>query len=284
MAEEPIADAATAPDLPAKEVALRALLRSFERVIVAYSGGIDSTLLLKVATEELGAAARGVLAAGPSLPQRDLDDAQQMAGLIGCRLDLVETREFEDPRYLANGPDRCYWCRSALAEALRPLAERERAVMVYGALVDDLGEDRPGMSAAERGGIRAPLLEVGLTKANVRELARGLGLPIWDKPSSACLSSRIPTGTPISADLLARVDRAERALLSLGFRVVRVRDEGTWARVELGADEVGRLAEPGLREQVIGAVRGAGFARVAVDLEGYRPAGLKAPRLPSWGG
>jgi uncharacterized protein len=268
------------PGLAEREATVRASIRALSRAVVAFSGGIDSALLLRLATEELGDRALGVLAVGPSLPGRDRRDAVALAERIGARLELVEAREFEDPRYLRNEVDRCFWCRSSLVEVVRPIAEREGAAMLYGPVLDDLDEDRPGMQAAAAGGFRAPLLEAGITKADARLLAQRLGLPIWDKPASACLSSRVPTGTPIDAGALARIDRAEEAVVALGFRVVRVRDHGGVARLEVGADEIGRLLDGDLRGKVLAAVRGTGFRKVAVDLEGYRPAGLKA-RLPA---
>ncbi len=274
-----IASRAARP-LEEKERDLRALVGGFDRVLVAFSGGVDSSLLLKVAVDELGPRARAVMAEGPSLPERDRADARRVAAQLGVELTVVETNEFEDDRYLRNASDRCYWCRSALVDALAPLAEREGAALLYGPVADDLDEERPGMEAAARGGFRAPLLESGFTKDDVRQLARALGLPIWDKPSSACLASRVPTGTPIDAGRLARIDRAETGLRALGFRVVRVRDHGDLARLELGPDEIGKIADAGLRARVVGDVLSAGFRRVAVDLEGYRPAGLKTlPRL-----
>jgi len=263
------------PALAEREATLRASIRALPRAVVAFSGGIDSALLLKVATEELGERALGVLAVGPSLPGRDRRDAVALAGRIGARLELVEAREFDDPRYVRNEGDRCYWCRSALVDVLRPIAEREGAAMLYGPVVDDLDEDRPGMRAAAAGGFRAPLLEAGITKADARVLARRLGLPVWDKPASACLSSRVPTGTPIDPGALARIDRAEEAVVALGFRVVRVRDHGGVARLEVGSDEIARLLDGDLRGKVLAAVREVGFRKVAVDLEGYRPAGLR---------
>ena len=263
------------PALAEREATLRASIRALPRAVVAFSGGIDSALLLKVATEELGERALGVLAVGPSLPGRDRRDAVALAGRIGARLELVEAREFDDPRYVRNEGDRCYWCRSALVDVLRPIAEREGAAMLYGPVVDDLDEDRPGMQAAAAGGFRAPLLEAGITKADARVLAQRLGLPIWDKPASACLSSRVPTGTPIDPGALARIDRAEEAVVALGFRVVRVRDHGGIARLEVGSDEIARLLDGELRGKVLAAVREVGFRKVAVDLEGYRPAGLR---------
>ena len=268
------------PGLDEREAAVRSSIRSLERAVVAFSGGIDSALLLRLATEELGDRALGVLAVGPSLPGRDRRDAVALADRIGARLELVEAREFEDPRYLRNEADRCFWCRSSLVDAVRPIAEREGAAMLYGPVLDDLDEDRPGMQAAAAGGFRAPLLEAGISKADARVLAQRLGLPLWDKPASACLSSRVPTGTPIEPEALARIDRAEEAVAALGFRVVRVRDHGDAARLEVGADEIGRLLDAELRREVLEAVRGTGFRKVAVDLEGYRPAGLKS-RLPA---
>lgn len=266
--------------LEQKERDLRALLGGCGRGVVAFSGGIDSSVLLHAAVQELGEGALAALAGGPSLPRRDLEDARAVAERLGVRLHVVETNEFADERYLRNESDRCYWCRSALVEALRPLARERGATLVYGPVADDLDEDRPGMQAAAEGGFRAPLLECGLTKDDVRELARRAGLPIWDKPSSACLASRVPTGTRITPEVLARIDRAETAVRGLGFAVVRVRDQGDCARLELGADEIARLLEPALRGAVAAAVREAGFRKVAVDLDGYRPAGLKA-RLPA---
>lgn len=267
-----------ATTLAGKEEALRALLRGFGRVIVAFSGGIDSSVLLRVAVDELGTGARALLAVGPSLPQRDLEDARRIAAQVGVTLETVETKELEDERYLRNAADRCYWCRSALVDALKPLAAAAGATLVYGPVADDLDEDRPGMQAAAEGGFRAPLLEAGLSKDEVRELARRFDLPTWDKPSSACLASRIPTGTPIDVERLARVDRAETALRALGLRVVRVRDHGELARLETGPDEIAGLLDPERRARVSAAVRAAGFRKVALDLDGYRPAGLKAAR------
>lgn len=269
-------------DLEKKEANLRAIFRGMGRVIVAFSGGVDSATLLRFAVDELGAdAVRALLAVGPSLPERDLVDARALAARIGVELETIETKEYDDERYLANGPDRCYWCRQALVDALAPIAEQGGAAVVYGALVDDLGDDRPGMKAAERGGIKAPFIDAGMTKSEVRELARRSDLPVWNKPASACLSSRIPTGTRISVDKLQRVDRAERALHELGFEMVRVRDHGDVARVELAPDDIEKAVGGEVRVRVVAAVREAGFHRVTVDLEGYRPAGLSAARLPS---
>lgn len=269
-----------AADLAEKERALRAALRGYGRVVVAFSGGVDSATLLAVARAELGEGARAVLAAGPSLPARDRADALAVAERLGAPLEIVETGEFADERYLRNDADRCYWCRFALGRALAPLARAAGAQLVYGPVADDLDEDRPGMRAAAEAGFRAPLLEAGFTKADVRELARRLGLGLAEKPSSACLASRVPTGERIDAGRLARIDEAEQAVRALGFRIVRVRDHGVAARIELGPEEIPALLDAATRAAVSAAVKKAGFRKVAVDLDGYRPAGLKE-RLPA---
>ncbi|UCF69100.1 MAG: ATP-dependent sacrificial sulfur transferase LarE [Acidobacteriota bacterium] len=268
--------------LEAKQARARALLRSLGRVVVAFSGGVDSSLLLRLATEELGAEAIAALAVGPSLAERERQSAIAVAEQIGCKLELIETKEFENPRYLQNDAERCFWWRSALVEALRPLARERDAVLVYGAITDDLGDDRPGMRAAERGGMRAPLLEAGLGKDEVRELARRSGLPVWDKPALACLSSRVPRGDPIRPERLARIERAEDAVLALGFRVVRVRDhgDGDLARLELGTEELPRAVAAPLRGRLEAAVRAAGYRFVCIDLRGYRAAGSRESAAP----
>ncbi len=261
-------------DLREKIGRLEERLRILGRVVVAFSGGVDSALLASMSHRVLGDEAVAALADGPSLPARERENARELAESLGIRLHVIGTKEIEDPRYLANTGDRCYWCREAMVAALRPLAEELDASLVYGAVLDDLGEDRPGMRAAEEGGMLAPLLDAGFRKEDVRGLAKALGLSVWDKPAAACLSSRFMVGTPVSREGLAQVERAEDALLSLGFRVLRVRHHGDLARVEVGEGEISALLEEGTRQAVLEALRAAGYRYVTLDLGAYRPAGL----------
>ncbi len=255
--------------------ALTAVLQRLERVVVAFSGGADSAFLARVATETLGAACvLCVTAVSPSLAPEELDDCRRLAAEWGLRWREVPTGEIADPAYRANDAERCYHCKISLLDALTPLAEAEGSTVVLGVNVDDLGDHRPGQRAAAERGARFPLVESGYAKADVRRASRALGLRTWDKPAAACLASRVPYGTPVTLGTLTTVATAESGLRALGFRQVRVRHYGDLARVELDADEMGRAVE--LRQEVVGAVRAAGYRYVTLDLEGFRSGNLNA--------
>lgn len=254
-------------------------LRGTGGVVVALSGGVDSGVLLMAAVEALGRdRVLAVTGRSPSVPERDLRDATLVARFLGAPHEFVETHEIERPAYRANAGDRCFHCRTELFEALFRIAgDRGLPAVAYGAIHDDLGDDRPGMKAAASMGVLAPLLDAGLTKDDVRRLARGAGLPVREKPAAACLSSRIPPGSEVTPEKLRQVEAAEESLRALGFRVVRVRHHGGTARVEIGKDEMSRLSDPEAREAIEEGVRSAGFLEAVVDPDGYRPGGAAKP-------
>ncbi len=262
---------------------LRLGLSEIGRVTVAFSGGADSALLAWVANDTLGAAgAHAVTAVSASLADSERHDCAALAGEWGLRWTAVETDELERPDYVANGGDRCFHCKSALLDALVPLAEAEGATVVLGTNLDDLGDHRPGQQAAAARGAAFPLVDAGFTKADVRETSRILGLRTWDKPAAACLASRVPYGTPVTVTTLATVGRAERALHALGFAQVRVRHYGDLARLEVDTDDLKAVVER--RRAVVDAVRGAGYRYVTLDLEGFRSGNLNdALALPADG-
>jgi uncharacterized protein len=261
----------TPGDLDSKRAALERILREMDSVVVAYSGGVDSAYLAVAAHRALGARALAVTADSESLSSEQRELAREVARRFGFPHRLIVTRELDNPLYARNDQDRCYHCKSELFRHLAPLALAEGfSHLVYGLIVDDLTDFRPGHRAAAEAGVRAPLAEAGLTKEDVRALSRELGLPTADLPASPCLASRLPYGTPVTLEALRRVERAEAAVRALGFRELRVRHLGEAARVEIAREEMGRLADAAVRAAVEQAVRSAGYAQATVDPEGYR--------------
>lgn len=265
-----------------KLLALRALLRELGALVIGYSGGVDSAFLARVACEELGENALAVVALSASYAAREKNDALALAEKIGIRLCAVETDELANPEYAANPTNRCYFCKDELFTHLRRVAdERGIAHIAYGAIADDRGDHRPGARAAQEWRARAPLQEVDLWKTEIRLLSKQLGLPTWDKPSLACLSSRIPYGTPVTAALLARLDQAEAFLHDLGLRQVRVRHHDTIARIEIPREEFAAILEPGVADQIVARLKELGYTFVSLDLAGYKTGSLNAVLPPS---
>lgn len=241
-------------------------------VVVAFSGGVDSSLVAWAANDVLGDEALCVTAVSPSLATDEAADCAALAEEWGLAWQTVETDEMSRAAYRTNDPDRCFHCKSALMDRLEPLAAEREAVVVLGVNLDDLGDHRPGQQAADERGARFPLVEAGFSKADVRRVSEALGLRTWDKPAAACLASRVPYGTQVTVPLLARLDRAEAALRRLGFGQLRVRDYGDTARIELPLDDLAEAVRQ--REAVVEAVRGVGYRYVTLDLEGFRSGNL----------
>jgi uncharacterized protein len=250
---------------------LKALLHDMHLAVLAYSGGVDSSLLLRAAAEAMGPHVIAVTAVSETYPSGELLGAQEFARTLGITHKVLHTTELDSEAFLRNAPDRCYHCKKELFAKLRGMAETEGiAFVIEGSNTDDLKDHRPGRKAAKEFDVRSPLVEAGISKAEVRELARMLNLPVWDKPSLACLSSRIPYGTRITAGMLRTIQSAEDQLRALGFRQVRVRHHGDTARIEIERADFRRLLDDGAAEEITAAFRKLGFTYVCLDLAGYR--------------
>ncbi|MDE3170426.1 MAG: ATP-dependent sacrificial sulfur transferase LarE [Acidobacteriota bacterium] len=261
----------------AKQQHLLDALSKMESVIIAYSGGADSAYLAWAAHQAIGQRALALTALSPSYSRHDREQAEACARAAGFRHEFVRTREFDNPLYVANNADRCYHCKDELFDRLEAFArERNFHAIAYGINADDTHDFRPGHRAAREHRVLAPLLDARLTKAEIRLLSRHAGLPTWNRPASACLSSRVPYGTSVTPDLLEKIERSEAVLRELGFRQFRVRAHGELARIELARDELARGLVPEIAQQIAARLKALGFRFVTLDLEGYRQGSLNS--------
>jgi len=263
--------------LAAKQDKLFSLLAEMRQVFVAYSGGTDSAYLAWAAHQVLGVNAVAITADSASIPESHKRDAEAFARECGIRHQYIETHEFDNPDYVKNDPNRCFHCKDELFTCLDTLARAQGiSHIVYGVNVDDLGDYRPGQHAAKLHHVKAPLVDAGLTKAEIRELSRLAGLSTWDRPASACLSSRVPYGTPVTPQTVKTVERGEEAIRALGFRQFRVRFHGELVRIEVAKDELTRALTPEMAQAFVAIFKPLGFHYVTIDLEGYRQGSLNA--------
>ena len=265
-------------DLAAKQQCLELSLRALGRTLVAYSGGVDSAYLAWAAHRVLGADMLAVIADSPSLARTQLQDALAFAREHGIAIEIIQTGEMDRPEYVRNDRQRCFHCKDELFQVMeRFAAERGFRSIAYGVNVDDQSDFRPGQAAARQHQVAAPLLDAGLTKAEIRELARNAGLRVWEKPASACLSSRIEYGRPVTLEALSAIEQGEDALRGLGFRQCRVRHHGEIARIEIAKDELERALTPAMFAEFTRIFKGLGFAFVALDTEGFRSGSMNTP-------
>jgi len=258
-----------------KTAKLKLILQEMKSVLVAFSGGVDSALVLAVAHSVLGEKVLAVTADSPSLPRNELEETRQLAQSLGVRHRVVQTEELASPNYHQNPIDRCYFCKSELYTQLHKIAQKTGSLFILnGTNTDDLGDYRPGLKSAEENGIRSPLWEAGFSKEDVRALAKEMGLPLWDKPAAACLSSRIPYGQPVTREKLNQIEQAENFLKLRGYRQIRVRHHGDLARIELGQEDLKRFIAEETDSSVSRHLMELGFRNVTLDMEGYRTGSL----------
>ena len=250
---------------------LKKTLRDMGTVLVAYSGGVDSTFLAVTAHEVLGKNSLAVFAASPVAPPMEKEEAEALAHNIGLRFKIIESSEMSNPDFVANPPERCYYCKRELFSELKPIAQAEGLKWIAdGTNADDLSDFRPGRKASAEAGIRSPLLEAGLTKAEIRQLSHAQGLPTWDRPASPCLASRIPYGIPVIAETLNKIAGGEQYLHSLGLRQLRLRHHGDIARIELDPEDMDKIIKPEIRQDIVKHLKALGYKYVTLDLTGYR--------------